>query len=133
MIGSRLTAVPGASDVFRGAVVAYAEQVKFDLLGVPEGPVVSAASAEAMARGACRVLGADVGISTTGVAGPAPEEGHEPGTVFLGLARDGKSESHRVDLPGDRERIRQYAVIGVLNLLRRRLIGAGAGRAAPGR
>ena len=56
------------------------------------------------------------------MAGPDGQEGHAPGTVFLGLHRDGESEAHKVRLPGDRERIRQYAVIAVLNLLRLRLV-----------
>ena len=60
LVAGRLTGVPGASDVFRGSIVSYASEVKFDLLGVPEGPVVSEAAAAAMAVGARRVLGADV-------------------------------------------------------------------------
>ena len=70
LIASRLTDIPGASEVFRGSVVSYASEVKYDVLGVPEGPVVSAEAAEAMAVGACRVLGADVALAVTGVAGP---------------------------------------------------------------
>ena len=62
LVGARLTAVPGASDVFRGAVVSYASEVKFDLLGLPEGPVVSTDAAKAMALGVRERLGADVGI-----------------------------------------------------------------------
>ena len=124
LVGARLSAVPGASDVFRGAVVSYASEVKFDLLGVPEGPVVSTDAAKAMALGVRKRLGADVGIATTGVAGPAEQEGHPPGTVFLGLHRNGEGEAHEVRLPGDRERIRQYAVIALLNLLRLRLVGS---------
>ena len=124
MVAMRLTAVPGASEVFRGGVVAYAGQVKRAVLDVPEGPVVSVEAARAMAAGAARRLGADVGLATTGVAGPEPQEGHAAGTVFLGLARQGESEAHEVRLPGDRERIRQYAVIALLNLLRLRLVGS---------
>ena len=93
MVGARITAVPGASDVFRGAVVSYASEVKFDVLGVPEGPVVSTDAAKAMALGVRERLGADVGIATTGVAGPTEQEGHPPGTVFLGLARGGRRRS----------------------------------------
>ena len=124
MVAMRLTAVPGASAVFRGAVVAYASEVKHDVIDVPRGPVVSLDAARAMAAGAARRLGADIGLATTGVAGPDRQEGHSPGTVFLGLHRDGESESHEVRLPGDRERVRQYAVIAVLNLLRLRLVGS---------
>ncbi len=124
LVGARLTAVPGASDVFRGALVSYASEVKFDVLGVPEGPVISAAAAEAMARGVRERLGADVGIATTGVAGPAEQEGHPHGTVFLGLAHDGNAEAVQVRLPGDRRRVREYAVISLLNMLRLRVSGS---------
>ncbi len=122
LMGARFTAVPGASDVFRGGIVCYASDVKFSLLGVPEGPVVTAQAARFMAEGARRVLGADVALATTGVAGPAEQEGQPVGTVFLGLAMDGASEARQVQLPGDRQRIRQYAVINAVNLLRRRLM-----------
>ena len=124
MVAMRLTAVPGASTVFRGGLVAYASEVKHEVLGVPRGPVVSPEAARAMAEGAARRLGADVGLATTGVAGPDRQEGHAVGTVFLGLHREGESEAHEVRLPGDRERIRQYAVIALLNLLRLRLVGS---------
>ena len=122
MVAMRLTAIPGASAVFRGGVVAYASEVKHGVIDVPRGPVVSLDAARAMAAGAARRLGADIGLATTGVAGPEGQEGHAPGTVFLGLHRDGESEAHEVRLPGDRERIRQYAVIALLNLLRLRLV-----------
>ena len=124
LVGARLSAVPGASEVFRGAVVSYASEVKFDLLGVPRGPVVSIDAAKAMALGVRERLGADVGIATTGVAGPAEQEGHPPGAVFLGLAHGDRAEALRVRLPGDRDRVREYAVISVLNLLRLRISGS---------
>ena len=98
-MGARFTSVPGASDVFRGGVVSYASDVKFDVLGVPEGPVISEAAARAMAEGACRVLGSDVALATTGVAGPAEQEGQPVGTVFIGLAMSGESEATEVRLP----------------------------------
>lgn len=122
LMGSRFTSVPGASDVFRGSIVSYASDVKFSLLGVPEGPVVTELAARAMAEGARQMLGADVALATTGVAGPAEQEGQPVGTVFLGLAMNGVSEAQRVRLPGDRQRIRQYAVISAVNLLRTRLM-----------
>ena len=86
LIASRLVNVPGASAWFRGGVVAYHSEVKFDVLGVPEGPVVTEAAAAAMAEGAARVTGADVGLGITGVAGPDEQEGVAPGTVFVGLS-----------------------------------------------
>ena len=125
LVASRLVNVPGSSAWFRGSIVAYDEQVKFDLLGVPEGPVVSEAAARAMADGARKVLGADVGLSVTGVAGPAEQDGRPVGTVLFGLALDGDTEVVEIRLPGDRESIRQYAAISLLDLLRRRLLGAG--------
>ena len=122
MIGARITNVPGASDVFRGGLISYASDVKFSLLGVPEGPVVNAETAEAMASGVRRLLGADVGLAITGVAGPAGQDGVEPGTVFVGWDVLGVVRSKRVSVPGDRERIRMYASITALDLLRHDLI-----------
>jgi nicotinamide-nucleotide amidase len=122
LMGARLTDVAGASGFFKGAVVSYDSEVKFDVLGVPRGPVVSAAAAEAMAQGACRVLGCDVGLAVTGVAGPAEQDGQPVGTVFVGLALDGDVESVGLRLPGDRRRIREFSAISALNLLRQRLL-----------
>ena len=123
LASSRLVNVPGASTWFRGAVVSYASEVKFDVLGVPEGPVVSEAAARSMAEGARRVLGADVGLSITGVAGPDPQDDQPPGTVFVGLAVEGReTEAVAFSVPGDRDRVRQYATIAALDLLRRRVV-----------
>ncbi|MBU6330106.1 MAG: competence/damage-inducible protein A [Acidobacteria bacterium] len=122
MIASRLAGVEGASHVLRGGVVSYASAVKFEVLGVPEGPVVTEETAIAMAEGACRLLGSDVAIATTGVAGPAPMEGVAPGTAFLATTVDGITEVGMVRFPGDRERVRQFCVITALDHLRRRLL-----------
>jgi len=122
LIASRLVNVPGASAWFRGGVVAYASQVKFDVLGVPAGPVVTEPAAAAMAEGAARVTGADVGLGITGVAGPDEQEGVVPGTVFVGLALPGEpTQTRQLRVPGDRERVRQYGAISALDLLRRAL------------
>lgn len=127
LIASRVVAVPGASAWFRGGIVAYASAVKWSLLGVPEGPVVSLEAARLMAEGARRALGADVGLSTTGVAGPAAQEDQPAGTVFCGLALPGVEPSAvELRLPGDRERVRQMATISSLDALRRRLSDAAA-------
>jgi nicotinamide-nucleotide amidase len=122
LISARLTNVAGASDFFRGGIVSYASDVKFEVLDVPEGPVVSAEAAEAMAEGAARRLGADVALAVTGVAGPAEQDGRPVGTVFVGLWLDGSASSVALHLPGDRRRIREFSVISALDLLRRRLL-----------
>ncbi|HVB51288.1 MAG TPA: competence/damage-inducible protein A [Acidimicrobiales bacterium] len=121
LIASRLVNVAGASGWFRGGVVSYASQVKFDLLGVPEGPVVSASAAEFMASGVRTLLGADVGLSVTGVAGPEEQDGQVAGTVFVGLAIGESVESVALRLPGDRPRVRAYSAISALDVLRRAL------------
>jgi nicotinamide-nucleotide amidase len=125
MIGSCLTDVAGASAVFRGSLVTYASDVKRDLLGVPEGPVVSEAAVIAMAEGACRVLGATCSLAVTGVAGPEPQDGEDPGTVWMATLVDGAVEASRVKYPFDRERTRQFTTITVLSLLRQRLVDRG--------
>ena len=126
LVASRLVNVPGASAWFKGGVVSYASDVKVALLGVADGPVVTAAAAEAMAVGARRALGSDVGLGITGVAGPEPEEGVEVGTVFVGLVvGDEAPTSVKLRLPGDRPRIRDYATISSLDFLRRTLDALG--------
>jgi nicotinamide-nucleotide amidase len=125
LIASRIVAVPGASRWFRGSIVAYDPAVKRELLGVAEGPVVTAEAAQAMALGARRALGADVGLGVTGVAGPEPAEGEAPGTVWCSQAGPGEVvRTSRLQLSGDRERVREYAAISVLGGLFRSLLAA---------
>jgi nicotinamide-nucleotide amidase len=121
LIASRLVNVAGASRWFRGGVVSYASDVKFDLLGVPRGPVVSAEAAEAMARGVRTLLGSDIGLSVTGVAGPEEQDGQRAGTVFVGVAVGESVEHVALLLPGDRPRVRSYSAISALDALRRTL------------
>jgi nicotinamide-nucleotide amidase len=127
MIAARLCDIPGASHAFRGSIVSYASDVKFDLLDVPEGPVVSEAAVTAMVRGACRVLKTDVGIAVTGVAGPDPQDGEEPGTVWTATLVDGEVIANRSKFPFDRNRTRQFTTITVLNALRMRLLARRGG------
>ena len=123
LIASRLVDVPGASRWFRGGIVSYASEVKFDLLDVPPGPVVSATAARAMAAGVRHRLGADLAISVTGVAGPDPQDDQPPGTVFVGVdLGDGEVMVTDLRLPGDRPRVRQYSAISALDCLRRALL-----------
>ncbi len=125
LISARLVNVLGASDWYRGGVVSYASDVKFHLLGVEVGPVVSERAAIEMAQGARRVIGSDLALSITGVAGPSPQEGSSVGTVFVGTSSELFGDrAIRLMLPGDRDRIRQYATISALDWLRRILSGA---------
>ena len=120
LVASRLVGVPGASTWFKGGVVSYASSVKFEVLGVPEGEVVSEQAALAMAAGVRGLLRADVGLAFTGVAGPDSQEGHAAGTVFVGIdAGPLGTRATGLKLPGDRERIRQFSAISGLDLLRR--------------
>ncbi|HUF02142.1 MAG TPA: competence/damage-inducible protein A [Gaiellaceae bacterium] len=127
LVAARLTSVPGSSDVFRGSVVAYADDVKADELGVPRAVLerhgaVSEEAARAMAVGARGRLGADVAVAVTGIAGPSGGSEEKPvGLVFLhALGPDGE-EARRTELPGDREMIRGRATAGALHLVRRLL------------
>ena len=114
--------MPGASRTFRGSLATYATDVKRSLLGVTAEHVVSEECAKQMAEGAQRVLGADVAISATGVAGPDEQDGQPVGTVWLAIAIPGHdTEAVSMRMPGDRERIRQFSTISLLNLLRMRL------------
>ena len=126
MVSSRLTAIPGSSDVLIGGIVSYASEVKYNLLNVPNGPVVTPDCARAMAEGVREALKADVGISTTGVAGPAEQEGQPVGTVHLGIAFGDHVEAQSTQLPGDRARVREYGVISLLNFVRLKILGRDA-------
>jgi nicotinamide-nucleotide amidase len=131
LVGARLTAVAGASDVYTGGVVAYANAVKAAQLAVPEELLerhgaVSAEVAEAMAQGVRAALGADVSVAVTGVAGPAGGTPEKPvGLVFLHAASADGDLAQRLELPGDREAIRARATVTALHLLRRLLARSG--------
>ena len=124
LVGARLAETQGASKWFRGSIVCYDSKVKFDLLGVPEGPVVSPEAAEAMAQGARKRLEADVGISVTGVAGPSTQDDQPVGTVFMAVSVDGEVHSAEAHFPGDRQHIRQFSTISLLDMLRKRLLAS---------
>lgn len=101
MISSALAAAPGASGWYRGGIVAYSSDVKYDLLGVAPGPVVSSAAAEAMALGVRRLLRADLAVAVTGAGGPDPQDGEPPGTVFLAVADADGVRTQRLHVEGD--------------------------------
>ena len=127
MVAARLTAVPGASEVFRGSVVAYADEVKEAALGVPAAVLtahgaVSAEAAAAMAHGVRERLGVDVGVAVTGIAGPGGGSDEKPvGLVFAHAVGPDGEKAVRTELPGDREMIRGRATAASLHLVRRLL------------
>src|SRR4051794_19219323 len=98
-VACHLAAAPSSADWFRGGVVAYASEVKFGLLGVPAGPVITEDCAAAMAHGAAGALGADGVVAVTGVGGPDPQEGQPAGTVCFAATYDGttRTETHHFD------------------------------------
>ena len=122
LVASRLVDVPGSSAWFKGGIVAYDREIKFDLLDVRRGPVVSEDAARQMAEGVRKRLGTDVGLSITGVAGPADQDGQPVGTVYFGLAIGDTVDVVHQRLPGDRPRIRQFAAISLLDQARKRLL-----------
>jgi len=121
LVVADLVAIPGASAVVRGGVVAYATELKHELLGVDAallaaGGPIQRAVAEQMATGVRERLGADVGLATTGVAGPDPQDGHPPGEVWIAVASDAGIRSLRLELGGDRDAVRRETVAAVLEL-----------------
>lgn len=126
LVAAALTDVPGASNVFRGGVIAYATELKAQVLGVDvamlkkHGPVY-APVARAMAEGVRRRLGATFGVATTGVAGPGPQDGHPAGTVHIAVSLAGDTVVRTMALAGDRDEVRRLTVERVLGLLLGRL------------
>ena len=128
LVAARLVASPGSGEWFRGGVVAYASEVKFDVLQVRPGPVVSERAAIEMARGARELLHSDVAVATTGVAGPTEEEGVAVGTVYLAAVRGDATDdrdatdgivtrSRCVRLDGDPDEVRAQAAEAALELV----------------
>jgi nicotinamide-nucleotide amidase len=105
LLASRFARTEGASDWFRGAVVAYSARVKHRLLGVRPGPVVSREAAVDMARGARRLLDADVAVAVTGVGGPEPQDDLPPGTVWVAVAAGDCEAAELYPLEGDPTRV----------------------------
>jgi PncC family amidohydrolase len=128
LVGARVTTVPGASGYYRGGIVAYATEAKAALLGVDQqllgqdGPV-SEPVAAAMAEGARRAFAADVGVATTGVAGPTEQSGRPVGNLCLAVADPAGTFTTTARAPGDRAQVRAWATTLALDLLRQRLEG----------
>ncbi len=131
MVASRLTSIPGASAVFVGSIVAYADRVKVEELEVPADVfrrrgAVSAETASAMAAGARRRLGADVALAVTGIAGPTGGTPTKPvGLVYLHAETPTASKGTELTYPADRESIRRRAAVAGLHLVRRLLAQSG--------
>jgi nicotinamide-nucleotide amidase len=127
LVAARLTSVPGSSDVFRGAIVSYADEVKERELGVPaeileRHGAVSAETARAMARGVRGRLAVDIAVSVTGVAGPGGGTADKPvGLVYLHAVRPDGELAASFNLPADRDTIRRRATVSALHLVRRLL------------
>lgn len=122
LVSAGVVDVPGASRVLRGAVVAYATELKATLLGVPDDLLAAVGAvhpdvARAMAAGVRARLGADWGVSTTGVAGPDPQDGHPPGTGFVAVDGPGTALVREIGVGGDRAAIRHGTVVAALDLL----------------
>jgi len=122
LVCAALTDVPGASAVVRGGVVGYATDAKASVLGVDPDVLgrrgaVDPEVARQMAEGVCRVLASDVGVATTGVAGPDPQDGRPVGTVHLAVSMGGSTRVCSLLLHGDRAAIRRATVVAALDLV----------------
>ncbi|MCO7273129.1 MULTISPECIES: CinA family protein [Cellulosimicrobium] len=123
LLSATIVDVPGASRVLRGAVVAYATDVKQSVLGV-DGDLLAAHGAvhpdvaRQMAERVREVLGADVGVATTGVAGPDPQDGRPPGTVFVAASGPRGTHVRRLHLDGERAAVRAGTVAAAVDLAR---------------
>jgi PncC family amidohydrolase len=122
MVAERITSVPGASDVFRGSIVAYQQDIKQELLGVPSeliagSGIVSEPVAVAMAEGAAGILGVDVAIAVTGSAGPDPQD-QPVGTMVVAVRTPEVTRVKTLRRPGGREQVRMSTTTAALHLTR---------------
>jgi nicotinamide-nucleotide amidase len=122
MVAAVLADTPGASGMLQGGVVSYQNSVKADVLGVPRDLLdtvgaVDGKVAEAMAEGARRICGADIGVATTGVAGPEPHAGKDVGSVYIGVATAEGSTAYEYSFQGNRPEIRGQACAAALERL----------------
>ena len=122
LVGARLAAVPIASEVLTGTMVAHSKDLAAKWFEMPPGPIVSREAVMAMANGVRQVLDSEVGLAVTGVASPSESSDLPVGTVFFGLAIGDQIDAVSAAMPGDRNRIREYSVINLLNFLRRELL-----------
>jgi nicotinamide-nucleotide amidase len=116
-IANQLGAAPEASSWFVGGVVAYAADVKFKVLGVDPGPVVTARCAVQMAAGVAELLNADLAVAVTGVGGPDPDEGHPAGTVYLAVRAGSHEEIGHRHFDGDPAQVIEQSTVAALQML----------------
>jgi len=109
MLSQRIARTEGSSDWFRGGLVAYQRETKFELLDVTPGPVVTEQAAREMATGAAKLFTADATVAVTGAAGPAPHDGAPPGTVVVGTAVDGVATACTLHFDGSPEEVCEQA------------------------
>ena len=109
LVARALAVAPGSGEWFRGALVAYQRDVKFELLGVTPGPVVSTRAASEMAAGVAALLHADITVAVTGAAGPDPHDGADPGTVVIAVVADGRATVHEYRFDGEPATVRRSA------------------------
>lgn len=133
MICTELASVPGASGMLNGAVVAYRNTVKENVLGVSGSLLASNGSVDAdvarqMAQGVRRLAGASLAVATTGVAGPEPHDGHAVGTVYIALADEYGAWSSRYEFSGSRAEIQSQACRQALLQLHQAIDAAGSSR-----
>ena len=122
LISTRLSAIDASGEVFRGGVVPVAGSVRGSVLGVSPDAIGTPEAAATLASAVRETFGADIGIATTSLFDLPTTNDLPPGTTFLGLSSAANTEVEQVRLPGDRERIRQYSVISLLNYLRLKLL-----------
>jgi nicotinamide-nucleotide amidase len=113
-LGEALVSLPGSGDWLAGGVIAYMSRVKRDLLGVSDGPVIAESAAMEMAVGVARTLSTEVGISTTGVAGPATMEQEPVGSTWIAVAVDGNARARHYQFVGTPTAIRRQAVAAAI-------------------
>jgi len=122
-IGAALTAVPGSSAFYKGGIISYCDEIKNRILGVPDAVLsqhgaVSAQTAEYMASGARQLLGADIAVSVTGLAGPDGDDfGHEVGTVYIGYCDELRCNAREYRFTGSREEVRNLTIASSLELI----------------
>lgn len=123
-IASTLGATPDSSTWLLGGVIAYDNEVKYSVLGVPRGPVVTRECAQQMAEGTANLLSADLAIAVTGVGGPAHTEGKPPGTVFIAVTFRGETVVEQRHFPGGIEAVLEGTIERSLELALKASVGA---------